>query len=376
MFGVTRRDAAAGSGDGARAAVGMKPIQVLVVDDSAAVREALSQIINDEADMQVMATAADPFRAAAALKTAVPDVITLDVEMPQMDGLTFLRRLMAQHPIPVVMCSSLVEPNSPTLHAALSAGAVDVICKPKMGLRGFLEESKIAIGDAIRGAAQARPQRALRTARPVADTARQAAPAPTRGAMLKTTDKVVAIGASTGGTEALRTVLEQMPPDCPPIAIVQHMPTEFTCAFAQRLDELCAISVREASDGDRLLRGQALIAPGSRHMMVMRRGAQYGVEVRDGPLVSRHRPSVDVLFRSVARSAGANAVGIIMTGMGDDGATGLGEMRSAGAETLGQNEESSVVYGMPRAAFERGAVGQQVGLQAIPGAILKLADGR
>lgn len=355
----------------------MKPIRVLIVDDSAAVREALRTIIDNEPDLQVMATAGDPFRAAAALRQEVPDVVTLDVEMPQMDGLTFLRRLMSQHPIPVVMCSSLLEPDSATLHAAFAAGAVDVICKPKIGTKSFLEESRIRIGDAIRAAAHAKPRRP----KPVPQTV-QAKHSPDaviaagkpRSAMLKTTDRVVAIGASTGGTEALRTVLQAMPPDCPPIVIVQHMPGEFTRSFAERLNDLCAISVHEARDGDRLLRGRALIAPGNRHLVVSRRGAQYGVEIRDGPLVSRHRPSVDVLFRSVSRAAGANAVGIIMTGMGDDGAIGLGEMRAAGAVTLGQDEASSVVYGMPKVAFEKGAVMQQVPLQGLSKAILRHAD--
>lgn len=352
----------------------MAPIRVLIVDDSAAVREILRDIISSEPDLEVMATASDPIRAVEAIRIEKPDVITLDVEMPRMDGITFLRRLMSQHPIPVVMCSSLVEPSSRTLTEALEAGAVDVICKPKVGVKGFLDEARIEVCDAIRAAAQARLRKvpALR-AEPKRSPDAIMAP-PKAGAMAKTTDKVVAIGASTGGTEALRYLLQSLPPDCPPIAIVQHMPESFTRAFASRLDELCSITVREAKDGDRLLRGQALIAQGGRHLIISRRGAQYHVEVKDGPLISRHKPSVDVLFRSTARAAGANAVGIILTGMGDDGAIGLSEMRAAGATTIGQDEATSVVYGMPKAAFERGAVERQLALERIPSAILREAD--
>ncbi|MEQ9259418.1 MAG: chemotaxis response regulator protein-glutamate methylesterase [Roseovarius sp.] len=352
----------------------MKPVQVLVVDDSAAVRESLCEIINSAPDLQVMASAADPLRAVEAIRRQVPDVITLDVEMPRMDGISFLRRLMSQHPIPVVMCSSLVEPDSRTLTEALQAGAVDVICKPRVGVKGFLDEARIAICDAVRGAAQAKLVRVPTAQKPEPKRSPDDMLAPpSHRAMAKTTEKVVAIGASTGGTESLRFLLQSLPPDCPPIAIVQHMPETFTRAFASRLNEICGVTVKEAQPGDRLLRGQALIAPGGRHMIVVRRGAQYCVDIRDGPLVSRHRPSVDVLFRSVAQAAGRNAVGVIMTGMGDDGAIGLTEMRQAGAATLGQDEASSVVYGMPKVAFERGAVERQLGLDKIPVALLRAA---
>jgi two-component system chemotaxis response regulator CheB len=353
----------------------MKKIRVLIVDDSAAVRAALKSVIESDPDLEVMGAASDPVRAVKIIRDEVPDVITLDVEMPKMDGVSFLRRLMAQHPIPVVMCSSLVERGSKTFVEAMEAGAVSVVCKPRLDVKGFLEDSKIEICDAIRAAAQAR---ILRRAKPVT-AERKISPdevlsPPSARAMSKTTDRVVAIGASTGGTEALRQVLQALPPDCPPIIIVQHMPETFTRAFADRLNDICAITVKEARSGDRLLRGQALIAPGGKHTLVQRRGAQYLAEVRDGPLVSRHRPSVDVLFRSVANAAGANAVGIIMTGMGDDGAIGLGEMRNAGAQTFGQDEQTSVVYGMPKIAFEKGAVERQLALDKIAPALITAAD--
>lgn len=361
--------------DGAR----RPPYRVLVVDDSAAVRRAMTEILDADPDLTVIGAANDPVAAAERIRREVPDVITLDIEMPRMDGITFLRRLMAQKPVPVVMCSSLVTDRSETMMQALEAGAVEVVCKPAYGIGAFFEEQAQAIRDAVRAAAQARvglrPQRAQVTKKLTAD-AMLAPRAPKAGtAMARTTEKVVAIGASTGGTEALRVVLEAMPPDCPPIVIVQHMPEAFTAAFARRLDGICAISVREAADGDRLLRGHALVAPGNRHLLVGRSGAAYRVEVREGPLVARHRPSVDVLFRSVAQHAGANAVGVILTGMGDDGARGLSEMREAGARTLGQDEATSVVYGMPQAAARAGAVEEQLPLDRIPAAMLRLAGG-
>ena len=356
-----------------------KKIRVLVVDDSAIVRRTLSDVLSEDPQIEVMAAVNDPVQAVERIKQEVPDVITLDVEMPRMDGVTFLRRLMSQHPIPVVMCSSLVGSAQPTLHAALDAGAVDVICKPKAGVAGFLQDSKIEIVDAVKGAAAARlSRRALAPAARTVEKKRspdEVLPPPKTGgsAMLKTTERIVVIGASTGGTQALGYLLTSLPMDCPPIAIVQHMPEAFTKAFADRLNASCAIDVAEAVNGDRLLRGRALIAPGGKHLLVQRSGAQYGIEIRDGPLVSRHRPSVDVLFRSTARSAGANAVGVIMTGMGDDGARGLREMREAGAQTIGENEESCVVYGMPRAAKLAGAVETEVHLKRIVPAILQCA---
>lgn len=339
--------------------------RVLIVDDSAAVRQVMSEIVNADTRLEVMATAGDPFQASERIRDEVPDVIVLDIEMPRMDGLTFLRRLMAQRPIPVVICSSLVGEGTKTLEAVVSAGAVDVIEKPSSGTRQKLLDSRTHIQDAILGASLARlDRRTTIKIRPNLSADAVIAP-PSRCAMLKTTDKVVVIGASTGGTEALANVLESLPPYSPPIVIVQHMPEAFTSAFAQRLDKQCKITVKEARNDDRVMRGQALIAPGGRHTLLTRSGANYQVEVKEGPLVHRHRPSVDVLFRSTARVAGANAVGIILTGMGDDGAQGLKEMRDTGAATYGQSEKSCVVYGMPAQAKKMGAVQSEMDLYEI-----------
>jgi two-component system chemotaxis response regulator CheB len=339
-----------------------KPIRVLVVDDSASVRSALRTVLEEDPDIEVMAVATDPFDAARKIQVEVPDVITLDVEMPRMDGITFLRRLMAQRPVPVVMCSSLTESGSETLMQALEAGAVDVILKPKLDVAQSLLEAKMRICDVVKAAARARV-----SALPAARTDKRSggaaaklsadvmlAPPPGGRPMARTTERVVCIGASTGGTESLRVVLETLPADSPGIVVVQHMPEKFTAALARRLDALSDMEVREAVDGDTVLRGRVLIAPGNRHMMLERSGARYHVSVKDGPLVSRHRPSVDVLFRSAARTAGSNALGIIMTGMGDDGARGLLEMRQAGAATIAQDEVSCVVFGMPKEAIALG----------------------
>lgn len=354
-----------------------RKIKVLIVDDSATVREALTEILSSDPQIEVMDTAADPFAAARRLQRDVPDVITLDVEMPRMDGITFLRKLMAQHPVPVVMCSSLAEEGSETLMQIMEAGAVEVILKPRVDTKRLLIESRIRICDAVKAAAQAQLKR-----RPVVGagkrlpepklTADAILPPALGGAMAKTTEKVVCIGASTGGTESLRAVLEVLPSNAPGILIVQHMPEKFTAAFAKRLDSLCAVTVKEAADGDSVLPGHVLIAPGNRHMLLQRSGARYHVAIKDGPLVSRHRPSVDVLFRSAAHAAGPNAVGILMTGMGDDGAKGLLEMRNAGAATLAQDEESCVVFGMPREAIAIGAAQKVVSLKDIPAKILRL----
>lgn len=349
------------------------PFRVLIVDDSAVVRQSLVKIIETDPMLEVMAAVGDPFAAANRIRAETPDVIILDVEMPRMDGITFLRKIMAQHPIPVVICSSLVSDHSETWNEAISAGAVDIICKPEVGVKSFLGEQAANICETLKGAAQAKLGR-MRPAISAKLTADAILPSPGRTAMSKTTETIIAIGASTGGTEALRVYLEAMPVDCPPIVIVQHMPESFTAAFARRLDSLCAITVREAQNDARLLRGHALIAPGNRHLLLKRSGAEYLVEIRDGPQVARHRPSVDVLFRSVARYAGKNAVGIIMTGMGDDGARGLKEMRDAGARTLGQNEASCVVYGMPGEAFRLGGVEEELPLERLAAASLRLCS--
>jgi two-component system chemotaxis response regulator CheB len=360
-----------------------KKIRVLVVDDSASVRQALTQILDDDPEIEVMGSASDPFVAARRIQEEVPDVITLDVEMPRMDGITFLRKLMAQRPVPVVMCSSLTESGSETLMQALEAGAVDVILKPKIGAADHLRDSQMRIRDVVRAAASARLKGAApRVAREFPRmlpqeklTADVMLPPPAPGqAMARTTETVVCIGASTGGTESLRVVLEALPSAAPGIVVVQHMPEKFTAAFARRLDGLCRVEVKEAEDGDTVLRGRVLIAPGDKHTMLQRSGARYYVSVKDGPLVSRHRPSVDVLFRSAARFAGANAVGIIMTGMGDDGAHGLAEMRQAGAFTVAQDEATSVVFGMPKEAIELGAVERVLPLDLLAAEIMRASS--
>jgi two-component system chemotaxis response regulator CheB len=344
-------------------------IKVLVVDDSALVRSAMTEILGSDPEIEVVGAAQDPFVAAKKMETVVPDVITLDVEMPRMDGITFLRKIMSQHPIPVVICSTLTEAGSETMLRAMDAGAVDIIQKPKLGTKSFFEESRIRITDAVKAAARADLRNIRVRSAPAKIQPKLTADAviagPGKATVLQTTEKVLAVGASTGGTEALREFLEAMPADCPGIVIVQHMPEKFTAAFAQRLDGLCRITVKEARDNDTVLRGQALIAPGNRHLLLKRSGARYFVELKDGPLVCRHRPSVDVLFRSAARYAGKNAVGVIMTGMGDDGAKGMKEMHDMGAHTVAQDEASCVVYGMPGEAVKAGGVDKIMALDAI-----------
>ena len=334
----------------------MRKTRVLIIDDSASVRQAMTALLSADPEIEVIGAASDPFAAAQKMREEAPDVITLDVEMPRMDGITFLRKLMAQRPTPVVMCSSLTEAGSETLMQALEAGAVDVILKPRIGVADHLAESAERIRDVVKGAAKARlgARRATMLVEKKLTADAVLAP-PSHRAMAKTTEVVACLGASTGGTESLREVLQALPANAPGIVIVQHMPAGFTASFAKRLNSLCEVEVKEAQDGDPVLRGHVLIAPGDRHMLLERQGARYHVSVRDGPAVSRHRPSVDVLFRSAARSAGANAIGVIMTGMGDDGAQGLGEMREAGAMTIAQDEATSVVFGMPREAIRRGA---------------------
>jgi len=356
-----------------------KKIRVLIVDDSATVRQTLKDILESDPDIEVMGTAQDPYVAVERIKQERPDVIMLDVEMPRMDGITFLGRLMAQHPIPVIICSTLTESNSETALAALEKGAVEIITKPKIGTRQFLEESRIRICDVVKAASQVRigsrpsPPPLIR-ATPKLNADAVIAPELITRAMIQTTEKIVAVGASTGGTEALRCFLEMLPADAPGIVIVQHMPEKFTASFANRLNQCCRVTVKEAEDNDSVIRGQALIAPGNRHTLIKRSGARYFVEVKDGPLVSRHRPSVDVLFRSAARYAGANAVGVIMTGMGDDGAHGMLEMKNAGAITIAQDEASCVVFGMPAEAIKLGGVDKVLPLNRIATEVIRLCN--
>ncbi len=353
---------------------GAAKIKVLLVDDSAVIRQVLADVLTRDPGIEVMAAVADPIFAMRRMEAAWPDVIVLDVEMPRMDGISFLRKLMAERPTPVVMCSTLTEKGAETTLQALAAGAIEVVTKPRVGLKEFLHEEAAHLIEVVKSAARARPDRlgASRGRRP-AKQAPAPAPAPASTAMSQTTDRVVAIGTSTGGTQALEVVLSGLTRVVPGIVIVQHMPEKFTQAFANRLDSLCDIEVREAQNGDRVIPGRALIAPGGRHMLLSRSGAHYHVEVKDGPLINRHRPSVDVLFRSVAKHAGANALGIIMTGMGDDGAEGLLEMHQAGARTVAQDEQTCIVYGMPKEAVRRGGVDLQLPLDAISQAIIQYA---
>lgn len=338
-------------------------IKVLVVDDSAIVRKILSGQLSRERDIEVVGTAPDPYVARDKIVKLRPDVVVLDVEMPRMDGITFLKKLMKFYPIPTVIVSSLTQRGSKMALEALDAGAVEVV--PKPGGSYSVGEIGLKLAEIIRGASRAR----VTSRNSQADPGDAPAPGPC-AALTKTTNKVVAIGASTGGTEAIKTVLTRMPLNSPGIAVVQHMPPNFTTSFAQRLNELCAIEVREAKNRDSVLPGTALIAPGNYHMVLKRSGARYLVRVEKGPMVCHQRPSVDVLFQSVARYAGANAVGVILTGMGSDGARGLLEMRKSGAATIGQDEASCVVYGMPKEAVKVGAVERQVPLNRVSDAII------
>lgn len=348
----------------------MSKIRVFVVDDSAVVRQVMTGLLAEDSSIEVLGSASDPIFALERMNKNWPDVIVLDVEMPRMDGITFLKKIMAERPTPVVICSTLTEKGAKTTMEALAAGAAAIVTKPKLGLKQFLDDASTDMAATVKAAAHANVKRLLPRNEPspvvqAKHTADVILPPAASRAMIQTTERVVAIGTSTGGTQALEEVLTTLPRVSPGIVIVQHMPEKFTAAFAARLDSLCQIEVREAQNNDRVMQGRALIAPGGKHMLLKRSGAYYFVEVIDGPLVNRHRPSVDVLFRSVAKCAGANALGIIMTGMGDDGAAGLLEMRHAGAHTLGQNEESCVVYGMPKEAVKRGAVEKSLPLNAI-----------
>ncbi len=351
-------------------------IKVLVIDDSAVVRQSLKELIESDPTLKVIATAGDPYIAVEKMRKETPDVITLDVEMPRMDGLTFLHRLMSQHPVPVVMCSSLTEKGCETTFKALEYGAVEIITKPRMGVKKFLEESRVQICDAIKAAAQSRVKKTTRHTHKVEKKiSADAVLAPSNsGAMLKTTEKIIVVGASTGGTEALKVFLEALPVNTPGVVIVQHMPEKFTTSFAARLNETCTIHVKEAQNNDSVIQGRALIAPGNFHTLIKRSGARYYVEVREGPLVSRHRPSVDVLFRSAAHYVGKNAIGVIMTGMGDDGAQGMLEMKQAGSCNIAQDELSCIVYGMPKEAVAKGGVDEILPLKDIANRVIHLCN--
>lgn len=351
-----------------------KKIAVLIVDDSAVVRQAISSILSSDAGIEVLGTAADPLFAMPKMLVRWPDVIVLDIEMPRMDGLTFLKKIMAEHPTPVVICSTLTPEGSETALAALSAGAVSIISKPDIGIRRHLMED---VGKQLIEEVKAAAKTKIRYSallQPLIPAPKLSADAilPSSTTLLQhTTERIVALGASTGGTVALEQVLMHLPRVSPGIVVVQHMPETFTAAFAARLDSVCAIEVREAKHFDRIVPGRVLIAPGGRHMIVRRSGAQYHVELLDGPPVNRHRPSVDVLFRSVAQAAGKNALGVIMTGMGDDGARGLLEMRQQGALTLAQDEKTCVVYGMPKEAVRMGACERSISLEHISSEVLQ-----
>lgn len=360
-------------------AFAMADIKVFIIDDSAVVRQVLSGLLNGVAGLKVIGAAIDPIFAETKMQKDWPDVIILDIEMPRMDGISFLKKLMRERPTPVVICSSLTEKGAEVTLQALNAGAVDIITKPKINLSGFFQEAQTLLADAVKAAAQAKmhvvgkasagyfkEQSVPQAGDAIATRYSESLPA--------TTDKVIAIGTSTGGTQALEFVLTRLPAAAPGIVVVQHMPEAFTKAFAKRLDGICRVAVKEAESSDRVMPGTVLIAPGGRHMLLRRTGARYVVEIKDGPLVSRHRPSVDVLFRSCAQAAGANAVGIIMTGMGDDGAAGLKAMHDCGALTIAQDEASCVVYGMPKEAIKKGGVDGSLKLSDLPEIIKRSPD--
>ncbi len=343
------------------------PIKILIIDDSALVRTILTEIIQAQPDMEVVGTAPDPLIAREKIKALNPDVLTLDVEMPKMDGLVFLEKLMRLRPMPVIMVSSLTERSSSVTLHALEMGAFDFITKPKVDIRNSLNEYADELVNKIRAAAR-RGCRTMKTGQNVlraVEARKEANPAGSVARHFYTTEKIVAVGASTGGTEALKELLTALPPDCPGVLVTQHMPPTFTGTFARRLDTLCEISVKEAEQGERVLPGHAYIAPGDRHLLLGKSGANYVIELSAAAPCNRHRPSVDVLFRSVAKNAGGNAAGVIMTGMGSDGADGLLEIRQAGGRTFAQDEESCVVFGMPKEAINRGGVDEVVPLHDI-----------
>lgn len=381
-------------------------IRVLVVDDSAVVRQSLSAILEADPEIEVMGTAADPIIAVKKIMKEVPDVITLDIEMPRMDGLTFLRKIMAQRPIPVVVISSLTTKGTEAAMKALEYGASEVIGKPSMNPDVFFQESHIMLCDAVKAAALSKTRRIsadqiqervnhtntvedkpapkrlsqIQKAQPLTVQPKYTADAilekSSASDTIVSTEKIIVLGASTGGTEAIRTLLRDMPEDMPGIAIVQHMPEGFTRSFSNSLDQISRLSVKEAENGDKLYRGRVLIAPGNKHMLLKRVGKEYFVEIKEGPLVNRHRPSVDVLFRSAARYAGNNAIGVILTGMGNDGARGMKEMHDVGAHTIAQDEQSCVVYGMPKEAYKMGGVDDVVALDKINNHLVRLLTGQ
>ncbi|MFY0686640.1 MAG: chemotaxis response regulator protein-glutamate methylesterase [Cyclobacteriaceae bacterium] len=343
-----------------------RKVKILIVDDSALVRNALSNVFATDDALEVIGTANDPYEAAHELRKSVPDVITLDIEMPKMDGLTFLRKLMQQHPIPVVVISTLTEKGTITALKALEYGAAGILAKPKINTKEELERSSIELCRIVHAAS-----RSNLTNLPIPNTYKPPAQVPLEN---RSNKHVFALGASTGGTEALKKVIQSLPVDCPGVVVVQHMPAGFTKQFAQRLDAECAVTVKEAENGDRLHPGLVLIAPGNQHMLLKKIGFEYRVEVKEGPLVNRHMPSVDVLFKSVARHAGMNAAGALLTGMGRDGAKGLLDMRNAGAHTLAQDEESCVVFGMPKEAIKMGAAEKIVPLTDVAATLLEMVS--
>lgn len=342
-------------------------IRVLVIDDSALIRSLLTEIINEQTDMEVIGAAPDPIVAREMIKQLNPDVLTLDVEMPKMDGLDFLEKLMRLRPMPVLMVSTLTERGSEITMRALELGAIDFVTKPKMSISSGMREYSDLITDKIRIASKARIASLQRSAKPQANNAAQA--------MLKnpliSSEKLLIVGASTGGTEAIKSFLLEMPSDCPGILITQHMPAGFTKSFADRLDSICKISVKEAVDGERVLPGHAYIAPGDYHLLLGRSGANYVTKLSDAAPVSRHKPSVDVLFDSAATNSGKNAIGIILTGMGKDGAAGMAKMKQAGAYNFAQDESSCVVFGMPKEAIAHGGVDEVLPLTGLPTAVFK-----
>ena len=359
-----------------------RPIRVLIVDDSALVRSLLTDILNAAADIEVVGVAADAHAAREKIKQLNPDVLTLDVEMPKMDGITFLRNLMRLRPMPVVMVSSLTERGADVTLDALALGAVDYLSKPKIDLAATLKDYADELIEKIRIAARAsvraldarQPPRPAGAVGPAHSADAVLPKTPPRNRPLRTTDRVIAIGASTGGTEAIKEVLMRLPPDCPGVVIAQHIPKAFSTPFARRMNDCCPMSVCEAQDGQHVLAGHAYIAPGDRHLMLVRDGARYVCRLDDGVPVNRHKPSVDVLFRSVAQNAGRNAIGVLLTGMGKDGSRGLKEMLDSGSRTIAQDEATSVVWGMPGEAVALGAAEHVMALESVAGKILALAD--